>query len=173
MIKKNPLIYSQTFTINEDINLNAQLFVLIKDSRVIRQFTDRIRKPPQVITLHPPPPPGFIERLAKVSKNTTSTNPLQFRKFENEKKNITIWKQRGVYFWAIAEYFPSKNQIQGLLTRLRKLAPPYTCVYLCVRAGFSDSWGFMRIWGLNPQTAQAKSNREGPRKSTMWPETPL
>lgn len=108
-----------------------------------KQFTDRIRKPPSHYIIFPP---GFIERLAKVSKNTTSTNPLQFRKFENEKKNLTIWKQRGVYFWAIAEYFPSKNQIQGLLTRLRKLAPPYTCVCVFVRACVLDFLIHGALW---------------------------
>ena len=54
MIKKNPLIYSQTFIINEDINLNAQLFVLIKDLRVISNLQTESGNP-QVITLFSPP----------------------------------------------------------------------------------------------------------------------
>lgn len=107
MIKKNPLICSQTFTINEDINLNAQLFVLIKDLRVISNL--QTGNP-----LKSFPPAGFIERLAKVSKNTTSTNPLQFRKFENEKKNNYNLKTKEVFiFGPLLNIFQVKIKFKG------------------------------------------------------------
>ena len=95
MIKKNPLIYSQTFIINEDINLNAQLFVLIKDLRVISNLQTESGNP-QVITLFSPPDllkgwPRFRKTQQALTLSNSENSKMKNKILQFENKEVFIF----------------------------------------------------------------------------------
>jgi len=115
MIKKNPLICSQTFTINEDINLNAQLFVLIKDLRVISNLQTESGNPLKSLHYSPPPlPPDLLKgwpRFRKTQQALTLSNSENSKMKKNNNYNL---KTKEVFiFGPLLNIFQVKIKFKG------------------------------------------------------------
>jgi hypothetical protein len=110
MIEKKPFNLQSNFHHKRGHKSECTIVCSYQRFKGDKQFTDRIRKPPSHYIIFPP---GFIERLAKVSKNTTSTNPLQFRKFENEKKILQFENKEVFIFGPLLNIFQVKIKFKG------------------------------------------------------------